>query len=1260
MTLSGYYPSRETIRELIKKTAEQVQLTMQQKNIAVRHNAYTDYCLALLFCCTGHRPIHDPIQSQKYFDIEQGWMLIADKVVSEERAWRIVALPEIACQQLHYYADYLPRLTDSLANLSNTRDIVMELNGLISGKETQPYFFYLDESDPSKRQHITPGIMLKRWSDRWQLPLNFLRHIAATELLHNSARADLVQIQLGHITGVDHPFGIKASDSVKCVLSEISPHLDSFMIELGWKAIRSPVRNTSVDLRSKYGEKADTGSSSKFSDDKRAQRRENGKQRAAPIVRSAMTTVLGDSKRLPTPEEFNEINKTIVEQAYEKRLNTNFCLRLLERYIHALSGGKDLLRRVTRIRTLEHEPSPFSENSLSDYKTTRNVRQSFLKHLDQSGTSNNLLNQEQRIAEIILSAALFDGIADPAKLSMLSAAIIDNTYQYNDELFVDIPLTNKTPCPVFRWFPGSISTALILGFYKSRIAEQAYDSEKISQHINTLTHSIGLGSSKDGLANLIRVATAGVILEIPGHIASCLLGNTATVSLPLPQWVRFHSNKALQIKAKPLQIVGNESTTWLSGASLSKATNTVDETREFLKTLRTLFTQSAEQPTKKNIKRSKVQKQALIKALKKTFATSEVNRWSSLLLAIVSWSVHLCEQGTRSKKDLAFSTVDKYSFMVARALSSIPLVENFLTLDDSGYEELYIRVIENIPETRRFNLAGRLVEFHAFLVDTFAVDKPAWSAVFRHADMSLEISYADANIISENEYLRILNSIQNDQSIGTLLRLQYTVLLILGYRFGLRIGEALRLQYRDVQIASSTVCILVRNSIFGNTKSAAGVRSVPLLEMISDHELDALNQLMSYSEVPFNTDIQAPLMSAKSGSRELINRYKTTQNLSRHICIVTGDNNLRFHHLRHSWATRMYAHFSEQKQTTGIRTNSMASSSVIDQHWQEFIGLHESNYPLRSIATAIGHQSETTTIEYYVHCIDKASQGLIDLSYYNVSNRAYAYALNINVNTVKQRVARKRLCVIHNKIPAPSIMFEKNAALLSISKQKTECHKLSLFETDLLLRRFSETKQNIEKIAEQLMLELEAAKNALEVASGMERESGFEYYQADYANRDSLVNEEYEHSPNIKYFKAENEAVSRTLELIDVHLLQLNPDQYRALEGGLRVWRKTLKSNRNMNVLSDKGELKKLTDGLQLLPLNFTFIKIVTNEESKLELKKNADKMRKFLPLAQEKTKLRKENRIGLKISLNHFIKTQQGLNRILLILSIYFSGYNT
>lgn len=55
--LSGYYPTRESINKLVMETAEKVKNAMQQQNIAVRHNAFTDYTLALLFCATGHRPI---------------------------------------------------------------------------------------------------------------------------------------------------------------------------------------------------------------------------------------------------------------------------------------------------------------------------------------------------------------------------------------------------------------------------------------------------------------------------------------------------------------------------------------------------------------------------------------------------------------------------------------------------------------------------------------------------------------------------------------------------------------------------------------------------------------------------------------------------------------------------------------------------------------------------------------------------------------------------------------------------------------------------------------------------------------------------------------------------------------------------------------------------------------------------------------------------------------------------------------------------
>lgn len=79
---------------------------MHDTSVAVRHNAFTDYCSALLFCYTGHRPVVDPIHSRKLFDLDHGWMLIADKLVHEERSWRLVALPPIACEQLQNYLDY--------------------------------------------------------------------------------------------------------------------------------------------------------------------------------------------------------------------------------------------------------------------------------------------------------------------------------------------------------------------------------------------------------------------------------------------------------------------------------------------------------------------------------------------------------------------------------------------------------------------------------------------------------------------------------------------------------------------------------------------------------------------------------------------------------------------------------------------------------------------------------------------------------------------------------------------------------------------------------------------------------------------------------------------------------------------------------------------------------------------------------------------------------------------------------------------------
>jgi len=80
MRLTGYYPTDEALDKLVRLSSAKIAAAMESDDLAIRHNAFTDYTLALLFSATGHRPVIDPIHSKKLFDLDQGWLLIADKV----------------------------------------------------------------------------------------------------------------------------------------------------------------------------------------------------------------------------------------------------------------------------------------------------------------------------------------------------------------------------------------------------------------------------------------------------------------------------------------------------------------------------------------------------------------------------------------------------------------------------------------------------------------------------------------------------------------------------------------------------------------------------------------------------------------------------------------------------------------------------------------------------------------------------------------------------------------------------------------------------------------------------------------------------------------------------------------------------------------------------------------------------------------------------------------------------------------------------
>tara|TARA_B110001454_G_scaffold202908_1_gene210352 strand:+ start:2234 stop:5968 length:3735 start_codon:yes stop_codon:yes gene_type:complete len=1231
------YPSSSTITNLINGLASRISTAMEQDNLAVRHNAYTDYCLALIFSATAHRPIWDPIESQDLFDIEQGLMLISDKVSIEELAWRVVALAPIACEQLKYYQEYLPKLCSWVSDKEASKDLQARLRHLINGEPSMPFFFYLDEENPSVVVNISPGGFEKRINELWGLPLYLLRHIAATELTEQSNEARLAQTQLGHSTGIDHEFGITSTESVIERLGRVRLHIEKYMQRLGWKSLRSPLRSSSTTPSvTKKKVISRNYKSIKLASARRAIDRAKKKSLAKEVVQQSIFSVVGSVDKLTTIAELNEIFDRTILVAEEEGVAKNYCIKLIVRYVRITSKGRELIKKSTRNYQSTSEASPFSSKSLVNFKRARETRQNFIDYLAEKSQSKSVLCIEARVAEIVISAALFSAISDQVRLTNLKKALIKSTYQ-DEELFVDIPLAEDLET-VNRWFPDKISSSLIIGLYKNNTHLDNFNDVVFRKEYDRLSSKLNLIKVKKyPFSALISVARSAIIFEVPGHLAGYLTGDVNSVSLPTSQFIRHKYCQPLKLK-----IVSNkkellDSHPWLSGINYLDTKDKTGEPKKFLTVLRELFTKSRKIQYEGGKKRSALQKELLLAEIKLKFTIEEANNWSPLSLSLISWVMHLIENGTRSKNNIAFNTIDKYAFLVARKLLMLEPVDNFLSLDAVVYEEMYLNAVETTSDQQKEDLVGRLQEFHAFLVSEFAVDEIDWSDIA----VGNYLSFSDANIVSDKEYQLILNQIYDDESLNVRLKYQYICLLILGYRFGLRFGEAYRLRYSDVLVSEDDIFILVRNSIYGETKTKSGVRQIPALEDWTELEVDAFNKVYEYAKDNFELDKQVSLMTVSTTSRQLINKYTAISYLSRTLKKITGDESLRFHHLRHSFATRMYSQFVEK---------SGSNTSIKNRQ------CYFTKYPLRALAEMMGHMHEKTTLESYVHRLDSACKNIIKIDEYSNLVSAYSYALNITQANVRQRLVRKNLLSLHNNIPAPFVEFSIGANSERIDNDDKSVNPgLTLFEIDLLLKKYSATKQPIDRLADQLMLDQGASNKVINLAAKSERESGFDYYQSDFINHDKFFNEQHVWVlKEVKSNKSEDVRLSSLLELFNEFLLNLNNDKKNKVKTGLEIWRLTYQ--RGFNIVTDSDELDSLRECFLILSLEVEIMKVVSSEYNSDDNINDVDTIyrSRHIPNSREKIKSRQRSGFAIQIKPNSLIKTNQTLARLLIVMSIF------
>lgn len=232
-----------------------------------------------------------------------------------------------------------------------------------------------------------------------------------------------------------------------------------------------------------------------------------------------------------------------------------------------------------------------------------------------------------------------------------------------------------------------------------------------------------------------------------------------------------------------------------------------------------------------------------------------------------------------------------------------------------------------------------------------------------------------AQIVTAREYSLILDSFDRQKPEGAISR----ILVILGFRAGLRWPEALHLNIDDLVFTGSCAELHVRNNERARTKTLAGRRVVPLHCLLEQAELDEVKAWWLHRR----TEIAAQMDRMDRGwDRQLF--QKTDDNFERRlrrdvqheIKRFTGNTGAVFHDLRHSFGSYLIATLALPFDVPDEELVLPIDKSVVSHERRARIAdtlLGKDRLGLNALHAAgalLGHSGERSTLVSYFHLHD--------------------------------------------------------------------------------------------------------------------------------------------------------------------------------------------------------------------------------------------------------------------------------------------------
>jgi integrase len=569
-------------------------------------------------------------------------------------------------------------------------------------------------------------------------------------------------------------------------------------------------------------------------------------------------------------------------------------------------------------------------------------------------------------ARLLLSMVLYGGLGRPALWSALAKALHQpRPLRGNNEtcwlvleptpgrgqpsnLYIDDPDTNERlpHCEVI-YMPDPVSLGLLRQFLRHKPQDWQPPTSP-EQCLSLLKQELGINCS------LTQLATGGITVaehldgvSPPQLLVEYATGRQPSASLPYDYWQRLLRPALLTCEQHDFQLFTRFPK--LIPRSVRKPVGR--RSQPYLLTrLREVFQQDRARPKSKRTVIDELQ----------------VISNERLLLpeaTLVNWLInHLAE------RDNAVSSAKRYFDAIAADWLMATDEEDLLSYSGEEFHDLYLSLL-NRPRNQqaRDYQAGRLEDLHVFGVQQLGFP-PLPEPLILGTD---SVTHVSAAVVDEPLFAALLKQFQYFGNLDHHLQRTYICFLIMAYRTGLRPGELAKLRLSDIE-PSPTGWLFIRNNRYGNNKTEAGLRKVPLFPLLTAEEADVVRHYLSERRIKSQSANELFFHQTAENQFEQLDVTALSLAVSTILKDLSGGLYFRLYHLRHSALSRLQLLLH----TDQLRLPTFVDPLLPydDAKRQEIRTLITGNGRLRdryhALAAFAGHSSPEISLSTYLHFTD--------------------------------------------------------------------------------------------------------------------------------------------------------------------------------------------------------------------------------------------------------------------------------------------------